>query len=230
MTGTPEGSGTSGWQSDVIVDLLHMCAYMDPGGARESGPSEIPAELQSQVAEYREKLLDAVVETDEGLMERYLDGDIPSFEELEKTLAHGVASAQVFPVLCGSASKAVAIDRLANFICEIGPSPLDRPAVLVEAGGSVTEVAPNPDGQPLAYVWKTIVDRHVGKISLFKVVSGSVKADDVLVNTRTRSDERLHGLFALRGKEQVPAESFPVGDLGAVAKLAVTAPRINAWS
>ena len=201
-----------------VADLLSDTAITYDGGKPSTGP--IPDDMAVREHSVHDSLVEGIVVADDDLMERYLEGDIPSFEELEKTLAHGVASAQVFPVLCGSAAKQVAIDRLANFICEIGPSPLDRPTAMVEAGGTVSEVAPDPDGQPLAYVWKTVVDRHVGKISIFKVMSGSVKADDVLVNTRTRTDERLHGLFALRGKDQVPTEAFAVGDIGAVAKLA----------
>jgi len=87
-----------------IVDLLHMCAYMDPGGQRESGPSEIPAELQDQVQEYREKLLDAVVETDEALMERYLDGQELSVEEVAHALKDAVTRGEVFQGACGVAS------------------------------------------------------------------------------------------------------------------------------
>lgn len=201
-----------------VADLLSDTAITYQSGQPTTGP--IPDEMAVREHSVHDALVEGIVVADDELMERYLEGDIPSVEELEKTLAHGVASGQVFPVLCGSASKAVAIDRLATFICEIGPSPLDRPPLTVEAGDSLSEVAPNPDGQPLAWVWKTLVDRHVGKISLFKVVSGSVKGDDVLVNSRTRTDERLHGLFALRGKEQVPCDGFAVGDIGAVAKLA----------
>src|SRR5213079_3113491 len=88
-----------------VVDLLHNCAYMDPNGERESGPGEIPADVQEQVAEYREKLLDAVVETDEGLMERYLDGQELSTEEVAKALKDAVTRGEVFPVACGVASK-----------------------------------------------------------------------------------------------------------------------------
>src|SRR5207248_937237 len=88
-----------------IVDLLHMKAYMDPGGQRESGPVEIPAELQAQVDEYREKLLDAVVETDEALMERYLDGQELSVEEVAHALKDAVTRGEVFPVACGVAAK-----------------------------------------------------------------------------------------------------------------------------
>jgi elongation factor G len=89
----------------------------------------------------------------------------------------------------------------------------------VQAGGTSGEVPPDPSGPALAWVWKTIVDRHVGKISLFKVLSGTIKSDDVLVNARTHAEERLHAPFSLRGKEQVPVEGLTVGDIGAVAKL-----------
>ena len=131
-----------------------------------------------------------------------------------------MASAQVFPVVCGSATKEIAVDRLATFICEIGPSPLDRPAgQRWRRASGTSEVAPDPAGPPLAWVWKTVADRHVGKISLFKVLSGTIKPDDILVNARTHADERVHAPFTLRGKEQLTVSELPVGDLGAVAKL-----------
>lgn len=201
-----------------VADLLSDTAITYEDGKPSSGP--IPAEMAVREHSIHDSLVEGIVVADDDLMERYLEGEIPSVKQLEDTLAHGVASAQVFPVLCGSATKEVAIDRLATFICEIGPSPLERPPLEVEAAGSLSEVKPDPSGPPLAWVWKTLVDRHVGKISLFKVYSGSVKADDVLTNSRTHTDERLHGLFGIRGKEQIPVDGFSVGDLGAVAKLA----------
>ncbi len=200
-----------------VADLLSDTAITYDEGRPTTGA--IPDDMAGREHSVHDSLVEGIVVADDELMERYLEGDVPSVEELEKTLAHGVASAQVFPVLCGSATKEVAIDRLATFICEIGTCPLDRPPLVVEAGDTVTEVAPDPDGAPLAWVWKTVVDRHVGKISLFKVVSGSVANDQVLVNSRSHVDERLHGLFTLRGKEQIPCDGFSVGDLGAVAKL-----------
>jgi elongation factor G len=201
-----------------VADLLSDTAITYDGGQATTGP--IPDEMAVREHSVHDSLVEGIVVADDDLMERYLEGDVPSVAELEKTLAHGVASAQVFPVLCGSATRDVAVDRLATFICEIGPSPLERPAVMVEAGDGLSEVSPDPEGQPLAWVWKTIVDRHVGKISLFKVLSGTLKGDEVLVDSRTHADQRLHGLFSLRGKEQIPCDSFPVGDIGAVAKLA----------
>ncbi len=201
-----------------VADLLSDTAIVYEGGHPSSGP--IPDDMAGREHSVHDALVEGIVVADDDLMERYLDGEIPSVEQLEKTLGQGVASAQVFPVVCGSATKEIAIDRLASFICEIGPSPLDRPPVTVEAGGRTTEVAPDPNGPPLAWVWKTVVDRHVGKISLFKVLSGRIKADDTLVNARTHSDERIHAPFTLRGKEQLTVPELPVGDLGAVAKLA----------
>jgi elongation factor G len=200
-----------------VADLLSDTAITYDGGRATTGA--IPEDMAVREHSVHDSLVEGIVVADDELMERYLEGDIPSVVELEKTLAHGVASAQVFPVLCGSATKEVAVDRLATFICEIGTSPLDRPPLMVEAGDTVTEIPPDPEAPALAWVWKTVVDRHVGKISLFKVVSGAVQNDQVLVNSRTHADERLHGLFTLRGKEQIPCDGFSVGDLGAVAKL-----------
>ena len=201
-----------------VADLLSDTAITYEAGRPTTGP--IPDDMAVREHSVHDSLVEGIVVADDELMERYLEGDIPSVEQLEKTLAHGVASAQVFPVLCGSAAREVAVDRLAAFICEIGPSPLDRPPVTVQAGDGLSEVAPDPSGAPLAWVWKTVVDRHVGKISLLKVVSGTLRGDEVLVNSRTHADERMHGLFSLRGKEQIPCEGLTVGDLGAVAKLA----------
>jgi elongation factor G len=167
-----------------VADLLSDTAITYEGGAPSTGP--IPDEMAGQEHSVHDSLVEGIVVADDDLMERYLEGETPSVKQLEDTLAHGVASAQVFPVVCGSATKEIAVDRLASFICEIGPSPLDRPPATVEAGQSTAEVAPDPSGPPLAWVWKTIADRHVGKISLFKVLSGSVKPDEVLVNEDPR--------------------------------------------
>jgi len=200
-----------------VADLLSDTAITYEAGQSSTGP--IPDDMAAREHAIHDALIEGIVVADDDLMERYLEGETPTVKQLEETLAHGVASAQVFPVVCGSATKQIALDRLASFICEIGPSPLDRPAVAVTAGGTAAEVAPDPGGPPLAWVWKTMADRHVGKISLFKVLSGRIRPDDVLVNARTHSDERIHAPFTLRGKDQVAIEELPVGDLGAIAKL-----------
>ena len=201
-----------------VADLLSDTAITYEAGKPTTG--SIPEEMAVTEHSVHDALVEGIVVADDELMERYLEGEIPTVKQLEETLAHGVASGQVFPVVCGSATKEIAVDRLATFICEIGPSPLDGRPVTVQAGDKATEVAPSDGGQPLALVWKTIVDRHVGKISLFKVLSGKVMPDDTLVNSRTHNDERIHAPFTLRGKEQITVDHLPVGDIGAVAKLA----------
>ena len=204
-----------------VADLLTDTAITyDTGGKATVG--EIPDEMEAREHEVHDNLVEGIVVGDDDLMERYLEGDVPTPKELEDTLAKGVFAGQVFPVICGSASKVVAIDRLADFICEIGPSPLDRPPVVVEAGDSVTEISCDAAGPPLAYVWKTMADPYVGKVSLFKVLSGTIKPDTVLTNPRTHGDERLHTLFTLRGKDQEQVTDVPAGDIAAVAKLGDT--------
>ncbi len=124
-------------------------------------------------------------------------------------------------MLLGSAATGVGIDRLADYICELGPSPLDRPATVI--GG--TERVPVPadaSAAAVAYVFKTVADQFVGQVSLFKVLSGTVRGDDRLVNTHTSAEERLHGLFHLRGKDHVPVNQVVAGDIAAVAKLSAT--------
>jgi len=200
-----------------VADLLTDTAWTYRDGRASHG--EVPEEMAPLEHQVHDNLVEGIVVADDALMERYLEGDTPSAEELERTLAAGVDDATVFPVVCGSATARVAIDRLADFICEIGPSPLDRPPVEVVAGDTTAEVAADAGGPPLAFVFKTVADQFVGHINLFRVLSGTIRADDHLVNVRTGHDERLHGLFVVRGHEQQPVDQVTAGDIAAVAKL-----------
>ena len=204
-----------------VADLLTDTAITYIDGTPTTGP--IPKEMAVSEHEIHDALVEGIVVADDSLMERYLEGDTPSFAELEAVLAHGVADAIVFPVLCGSASQNIAIDRLANFICEIGSAPTDRRPIIVESGDGVDEIAIDPAGDPVVYVFKTIADAYVGKVSLFKVLSGTIRPDQALANPRTHADERLHSLFTLRGKEHIEISDVPAGDIAAVAKLSDTA-------
>jgi elongation factor G len=203
-----------------IADLLTDTAIVYEGGRSSTGA--IPDDLATLEHQVREQLVEGIVVADDALMERYLDGDIPSTEELEATLAGGVAQGLVYPVVCGSAVTGVGIDRLASLLAEIAPAPDARPPLEVGAGDSIQEVACDPAGQPLARVFKTVSDPYVGKISLLRVVSGTIRPDTVLTNPRTHSDERLHVLELLRGRETEPVTSAQAGDLVAVPKLSNT--------
>ena len=202
--------------ADLLTDRAH---FYEDGKPRED---EIPDDMEALEHEVHDNLVEGIVVADDELLERYLEGDTPSLDELEHALHDGIASATVFPVVVGSATQEIGIDRLADFLVEIGPSPLDRPAV-VSAGDTEVEVAAEPGGDPLAFVFKTIADPYVGQISLFRVLSGTIKPDDHLVNVRSGTDERLHGLLTVRGKEQETADQLVAGDIGAVAKLSGTA-------
>jgi len=195
-----------------IVDLLHMQAYLDPeGGQRESGPTEIPADMQAQVDEYREKLLDAVVETDEALMERYLEGQELSTEEVAKALKDAVTRGEVFPVACGVASKNLGTTAMLDLLVEGVPSPAKKGApISVDGGGTA------------AFVFKTIADPFAGRINVFRVLSGTMKGDSAIVNARAHSKERLSQVLQVQGKEHVQVPELGEGDIGAVAKLKET--------
>ena len=194
-----------------IVDVLHMKAYTSPEGSREGTATEIPAEAADLAAEYREKLLDAVVETDEGLMERYLDGQELSPEEVAKALKDGVTRGEVFPVAAAVATKNLGTTALLDLLVEGVPSPAKKGTLMEIEGASVG-----------VFVFKTIADPFAGRINLFRVLEGTVTADATLINTRGHAKERFGSLMTVQGKEHAQADAFGAGDIGAVAKLKET--------
>jgi elongation factor G len=190
-----------------VVDLLHNCAYLDPSGGREGDPVAIPDDMNATVEEYRTKLLDAVVETDEALMERYLGGEEIPATDIAAALKNAVTRDEIYPVACGVATKNLGTHALLDLIVEGVPSPAKK--------GSPIET----DATVAAFVFKTVADPFAGRISIFRVYAGEVKADTTLVNHRDHSKERLGSLMTLEGKEHEKADGFGAGDLGAVAKL-----------
>jgi elongation factor G len=206
--------------ADVLTD---QGLEYGPDGKHDAGA--IPDDVADEEHRLHDELVEEIVSGDDEQLERYLSGDVPSAAELERALAHELLGLQEFPVLCGSAMTAVGIDRLADFICELGPSPADRPITVAAGngdGGVTVEVKADASGRPLAYVFKTVADQFVGQVSLFKVLSGTVALDERLVNTASGADERMHGLFHLRGKEHLATDRVVAGDIGAVAKLSDT--------
>ncbi|MHB1518178.1 MAG: elongation factor G [Acidimicrobiales bacterium] len=201
-----------------ILDLFTDRAIVYESG--QGRTSEIPDDLAATEHLVREQLVEGIVVGDDSLMERYLNGEVPSSNELEDVFATGLADGMVFPVVCGSAATGVGVDRLASLLAEIAPHPSTRPPLVVRAGDAVQEVGCDPAGPPLAHVFKTMSDPYVGKISLARVFSGSIKPGTVLVNSRTRVDERLHVLEQLQGKEGRPVDEARAGDIVAVPKLA----------
>jgi elongation factor G len=190
-----------------VVDLLHNCAYLDPEGGREGDPVAIPDSMAATVEEYRTKLLDAVVETDEALMERYLGGEEIADEDIAHALKNAVTRDEIYPVACGVATKNLGTHALLDLMVEGVPSPAKK--------GSPIDT----DANVAAFVFKTVADPFAGRISCFRVYAGEVKADTTLVNHRDHSKERLGSLMLMQGKDHERSEGFGVGDIGAVAKL-----------
>jgi elongation factor G len=191
-----------------VVDLLHLRAYLSPNGGREGAPTELPAEVAEVAASLREQLVEAVVETDEAIMERYLEGEEIGGEELGRALEGAVSRGELFPVACGVATQNLGTTSLLDLIVEGVPSPAEK---MAEDGAGAA-----------AFVFKTVADPFAGRITVFRVLSGDVKGDATLVNARSGQKERLGSLLALQGKEHHQAGGFGAGDIGAAAKLKAT--------
>jgi elongation factor G len=203
-----------------VTDLLTHHAFVYDTGHAE--PADVPAELAEAERREHEHLVEDVIELDDDLLEQYLSGTEPSPEQLELLLHDAVDRALAFPVLCGSATAPIGADQLADFICRVGPAPGDRGPTVVEAAGGTVDIAPDPDGPPLVLVFKTTLDEFLGQISILKVLSGTIRTDDVLVNSRSGAKERLHNLISLAGSAQTHVDAVGAGDIVAVTKLTDT--------
>ncbi len=208
-----------------VIDLVDMKAYIADattvrGAAREE---EIPPELADQAQEYREKLMDEVAEVSEALMERYLEGEEISHEEIVGALKEGTNHGRIFPVVCGVATRNLGTTRLLDAIVEDLPSPVRHGPLQV---GEVS-LSPDPDAELFAYVFKTRADPFAGRINLFRVYQGVLRADSQVLNTRAHVKERMGQLIVFAGKQTEHVQEFGPGDIGAVAKLKET--RAGDW-
>jgi elongation factor G len=207
-----------------VIDLIDMKAFVyegeERGNAREE---EIPDELRERAQEYREKLMDEVAENSDELMERYLEGEEISHDEIVAALKRGVTEGHLFPVTCGAATKNLGADRLLEAIIEDLPSPAMRGAAsALDGDGETVEIEPDPDGQLVAYVFKTTADPYTGRINLLRVYSGVLSSDSQVVNVTRVAKERVGQLASSQGKEHSNVDALGPGDIGAVAKLRET--------
>lgn len=202
-----------------VVDLLSQKAYKWENG--KISTCEAPADMADQIAERRKELVEAVAEMDDELMMKYLDEEVLSDEEISKGLEIGMRSGKLSPVLCGSAGKLIGIETLMDFIKTGVPSPASvEPVTGVNAAGG--EEIRKPGDPFSALVFKTMADPYVGKLTYFRVFSGSVKSDSHLYNSSKSHEERVGQVYFLRGKTQEATGEVGPGDIGAVAKLQET--------
>ncbi len=186
----------------------------------------IPAEMEQRIKPFRDMLIEAVAESDEELMAKYFEGEIFTNEELHEGLRKGVIAGEIVPVIVGAVEKRIGIHTMMDMIFDYFPTPKELSDGLYKGMHPDTEEEIErvlDEKEPFsAFVFKTIVDPFVGKISLFKVYSGTAKKDMDVLNANKDEKERISSLFLLRGKEQLEVDRVIAGDIGATAKLQYT--------
>jgi elongation factor G len=202
-----------------VVDLLEMKAFLGEKGDEGA----VPESMAADVASFREQLIEAAAETNDDLLNKYLEGEELSAEELRKAFHDGVSTGAVVPILAASSTKNIAVPRALDTFVQYGPSPADAPSeVAKNDAGEEVELRADPSGPLAVLAFKTSADPYVGKLTYLRVVSGTLNADSQVWNANKKSQERVGQLFALRGKTQEPVAKLPAGDIGGVAKLAET--------
>ncbi len=208
-----------------VVDLIQRKAYLyREDGSGQFELKEVPPDMKEEVDRLREKLVEAVVEVDDQLMEKYLESGEISTEEIIQCLRRGTMERRLVPALCGSSIRNIGIHPLLNLMISCFPSPLERGPVQgknVKTGEPEIR-EPKEDGPFSAFVFKTIADPFAGKLNLFRVYSGGINADSVVYNSKKDVKERIAQIFLLEGKKQKPVGFASVGDIVAVAKLKET--------
>jgi elongation factor G len=197
-----------------IIDLVDKQAYMGD----KATPAEAPAEMMGEIDRLRDQLLEVVAEADDDLLNKYLEGEELSTDEIRAALKKGFEAGSIIPVFTGSAMKTIGVSSFLDAILEYFPSPAS--AKVEDTGGN--EVQPNPAGALAAQVFKTTADPYVGKLTYLRVFSGTLKADSQVWNANKNAGERIGQLFVVRGKHQEPVPALQAGDIGGVAKLAET--------
>jgi elongation factor G len=203
-----------------IVDLVTMKAYI--GAASQE--AEIPSTLQEQAEASREKLVEAAVEVDDELINKYLEGKAINNEEIFTALKKSTIAGKLVPVFVGSALQGIGTQQVLNGICSYLPSPEDKDAIVAKnvATGEQEEIKPSSEAPFSSLVFKTSADPYVGKLSYFRVYSGVISSNSQVWNANKNSTERIGQLFTMLGKNQQPVPQVTAGDIGAVAKLSLT--------
>ena len=200
-----------------IADLVADGALDYSSGQSAAAP--IPDGLADVASDGHTQLVEDVVEGDDELLEQYLEGVEPTQDQLEQLIHDAVDHGNVFPVLCGSAAKPIGVDHLLDFICRVGPAPDETGAVEAVRGGESASMEIDASGPPVALVFKTRIDDFLGQISFMKILSGTIRSNDTLVNSRSGDKERLHNLMSFTGADHQGLAKVAAGDIVAATKL-----------
>ena len=197
------------------VDTLHQCAYTFKGN--DIVTVSVPAELADRAEEAHDKMLELIAETDDDLMNKYFEGESIEGEELENGFRNAMLQSLIFPVLCvvpGTGNR-----QLADFMVEYFPSAVSTAAVKAQDKGADIELTYDADGIAVLQIFKTITDPFVGKLSMFKVLSGKIVKDETYLNTRTGDKEKISHVYIPMAKQQVEVDYVNAGDIGVLTKL-----------
>ena len=208
----PIGAGES---FEGVVNLVDMKAYM----GSDATVADVPADMEDAVAEARQNLVDAAAETDDELIMKYLEGEELTEDEVRLGLRNGVQEGQIIPVFCGSAIQNIGLFSLARALTNYVPSPANTVSSVQNGGDNHLELSGDADGPVLAYVFKTIVDRYVGRMSYVRVLSGTLSVDKGATIQRSGDNVRLQNMFTVSGKELEAATSLTAGDIGVLTKM-----------
>ena len=202
-----------------VVDVIARKAYM----GETATVAEIPASMSSAAEAARTQMVEAAAEGDDELIMKYLDGEELTAEEIARGLRAGIANGAIVPVFCGSAVNNLGIRPLLDALAAYLPSPANRPSVIAKRpNDDEVELSAVSTGPLAVFVWKTVADPYVGKVSYFRVVSGTFHGDLRIYSMPGSNDERVSQIFAPRGKEQLAVTELAAGDIGGVTKLAST--------
>ncbi len=207
-----------------VVDLITMRALIFDGEKRASKAVEIPGDMAAEVKKYRDILIEDIAETDDELMNNYLETGELSPEDLKAGLRKGVISGAITPVLCGSALNHIGIASLLDTVVQSFPSPVDHGPIIGKkpATGEEEIRLPEESAPFSALVFKTIADPYAGRLTLFRVYSGTLASDSSVFNASRKITERIGNIFFLEGKIQKPVAQLVPGDIAAIAKLKET--------
>ncbi len=207
-----------------FVDVIKMRAKMFSPDGDTHRYEEIPDAFKDIAARSRDLLLEAVAEVSDELMEKYFGGEEFTEDEIKAALRVGIKDGTVVPVICGSVNAKIGITHLLNTIADYMPSPNEFIHTEGEnkKTGDIVEINCDVSEPTVVHVFKTVVDNYVGKLSYFKVLSGSLKPDTMLVNPAKGKEEKVAKIYVVRGKKQTEVSQLNAGDIGATAKLAVT--------
>ncbi|MGB7292353.1 MAG: elongation factor G [Thermodesulfobacteriota bacterium] len=202
-----------------VVDLIELNAHIYGVDGKDT-IDKIPSEMEELAKGYRERIIEAVAELDDELLEKYLEGETLGNEVINNKLREGVLSSKVVPLYVGSATKLIGINIIMDGINRFLPSPIDRRSLMVkDIGGEDKEVFPKLEEATSAYVFKTISDPYAGKISVFRIFSGELKSESNIYISNSRSREKIGQLYRIIGKKQLPVNSALFGDIVTVNKL-----------